>query len=74
MSKKSTAPSIDKTDWTWQVMRRCRNELGIVVREDFIGIPITRERATEVVTYKNLNENRTGVTYFIKDVPRKPKN
>lgn len=74
MPRKSTALPIDKTDWTWQVVRRCRNELGIAVREDFIGIPVNRERATEIMTYKNLNENRTGVTYFIKDVAPKSKN
>jgi hypothetical protein len=59
---------IDKSEWTWQVMRRCRNTFGIVVREDLIGIPVSREKAIEVQTYKNLNENRTGVTYVIKNI------
>jgi hypothetical protein len=66
MPKKMT--TVDKSEWTWQVMRRCRNTRGIVVREDFVGIPVTRERAIEVQTYKSLNENRTGVTYVIKNV------
>jgi len=60
--------TVDKSEWTWQVVRRCRNARGIVVREDFVGIPVTRERAIEVQTYKSLNENRTGVTYVIKNV------
>lgn len=74
MNKKSTAPQIDKTDWTWQVTRQCRNELGIVVREDAIGIPVSREKAIEIQTYKNLNNNRTGVRYCIKDATPKSKN
>jgi hypothetical protein len=67
MPKKVETTKIDKSDWTWQVMRRCQNTHGIVVREDHIGIPVTRERAIEVQTYKNINENRTGVTYIIKN-------
>jgi hypothetical protein len=64
--------TVDKSEWTWQVMRRCRNARGIVVREDHIGIPVTRERAIEVQTYKNINENRTGVTYIIKNTKPDP--
>jgi hypothetical protein len=67
--------AIDKSEWTWQVMRRCKNPRGIVVREDFVGIPVTRERAIEVQKYKSLNENRTGVTYIVKNIkPDQTKN
>jgi hypothetical protein len=66
---------VDKSEWTWQVMRRCKNQRGIVVREDFVGIPVTRERAIEVQKYKSLNEGRTGVTYIIKNIkPDQTKN
>jgi|LakMenEpi03Aug12_release.lakeMendotaPanAssembly.Ray.scaffolds.fasta_scaffold38162_4 hypothetical protein len=66
---------VDKSKWTYQVIRRCQNRDGFVVREDFVGIPVTRERAIEVQTYKSRSEKRTGVVYIIKNIkPDQTKN
>lgn len=59
---------VDKSTWTWQVMKRHRNESGDVIREERIGIPLVHDRALEVQTYKSTCEVRTGVTYFVTEV------